>query len=100
MSETPAERPGESPGERMIRDVGERQQRMLRARSEKKENWRAIAILGVVGWSVVIPTLIGVALGAWIDHRWPSRFSWSVTLLLAGLIFGCANAWLRIKEDR
>lgn len=90
----------ETPEQRMLRDVGAKQDRMLRARKEKTGNWRAIAILGVVGWSVVIPTLIGVAVGAWIDHRWPSRFSWAVMLLIAGLAIGCVSAWLRIREDR
>jgi ATP synthase protein I len=84
----------------MIRDVSSKQQRMLRARGEKHTNWRAISILGVIGWSVVLPALCGVAIGIWLDQRWPSRISWTLTLLLAGLIIGCASAWLRIREDR
>lgn len=90
----------DTPQQRMIRDVGAKQGRMLRARGETKGNWSAISIVGVVGWSVVVPTLIGVALGAWVDHRWPSRFSWTVMLLITGLAVGCAGAWLRIREDR
>lgn len=90
----------ETPQQRMVRDVGAKQERMLRARNDKSGNWRAISILGVVGWSVVVPTLIGAVLGAWIDHRWPSRLSWAVTLLIAGLATGCLSAWLRIREDR
>jgi ATP synthase protein I len=73
---------------------------MLRGRKEKTGNWNAIAILGVVGWSVVIPTLVGVAVGAWIDLHWPSRFSWALSLLIAGLALGCVSAWRRIREDR
>jgi len=90
----------ETPEQRMIRDVGAKQERMLRARREKKGNWSALSILGVVGWSVVAPTLLGIGLGAWIDHRWPSRFSWTVILLLTGLVLGCVTAWRRIAEDR
>ena len=55
----------------MLRDVAAKQERMLRARSERKNNWRAIAILGVIGWSVVVPTLVGVAAGIWLDRRYP-----------------------------
>lgn len=87
----------DSPEQRMLRDVGAKQERMLRGR-KRNGDWSAIAILGVVGWSVVLPTLAGVAVGAWIDHKWPSRFSWSLTLLLIGLATGCVTAWLRIKE--
>jgi ATP synthase protein I len=89
----------ETPQQRMLRDVAAKQERMLRARREKKGNWTALTILGVVGWSVVAPTLAGIALGVWIDTRWPGRFSWTVILLVAGLVIGCLTAWRRIRED-
>lgn len=90
----------ETPQEKMIREVGARQRRMMRARKEKPAGWSAFSMLGVIGWSVVIPTLVGIALGAWIDHRWPGRFSWTVILLVAGLAAGCVSAWLRIREEQ
>lgn len=96
MPETPPERPEE----KMLRDVAAKQERMLRARRERGNNWRAIAILGVIGWSVVVPTLVGVAVGIWLDQRFPMRFSWAVALLLLGLVVGCTSAWFRIREDR
>lgn len=90
----------ETPQERMIRDVAAKQERMLRARREKKTSWSALAFLGVIGWSVVAPTLIGVAVGIWLDQRWPGRISWAVTLLFVGLVLGCLMAWRRIREER
>ena len=89
-----------SSAERMVRQVGSKQDRMIRARGRRHNDWRAIAILGVIGWSVVAPTLIGVALGIWMDHRWPRTFSWTLMLLIAGLVLGCINAWLRVKGDQ
>ena len=86
--------------QRMIRDVGVRQDRMVRARGRRGGNWTSIAILGVIGWSVALPTVGGIALGIWMDNRWPSSFSWTLTLLFAGLIFGCVTAWLKIKGDQ
>ena len=86
--------------ERMIRQVGAEQDRILRARQRKNGSWSAIAILGVVGWSVALPTLAGIAIGLWIDNRWPSRFSWTLMLLIGGLVLGCVNAWLRVKGDQ
>lgn len=83
--------------EQMIQRVGLQQARAERARRNARSIWSSIAILGVVGWSVAVPTLIGVAVGTWIDHRWPSRFSWTVFLMFLGLILGCTNAWMRIK---
>jgi ATP synthase protein I len=86
--------------ERMIHDVGSKQDRMVRARGRKSGILSSIAILGVVGWSVAVPTLAGVALGLWVDHRWPSRFSWTLMLLVGGLVFGCVSAWMRVKGDQ
>jgi ATP synthase protein I len=84
----------------MIHDVRTKQERMLRARTEKDSVVGSIAMLGVVGWSVTIPMLLGVAVGIWIDNRWPGRLSWTLILLLAGLVLGCAVAWMRIRKGR
>lgn len=86
--------------ERMIREIGARQERAARGKAQRKTIWTSIAILGVVGWSVTVPTVLGVTAGVWIDRRWPSRISWTLTLLLAGLVLGCASAWLRIERER
>jgi len=48
---------------------------------------------GLIGWSVTVPTLIGAALGIWVDKHCPSRFSWTLMLLLIGLVIGCFTAW-------
>jgi ATP synthase protein I len=82
----------------MLCEVASKQRRLERPGA--KWSWGSVAILGVVGWSVAVPTLLGVAAGIWIDHRWPSRFSWTLTLLLGGLVFGCVAAWLRVKGDQ
>lgn len=89
-----------SPQQRMLHSVATRQGRMLRGRRASKGNWSALTILGIVGWSVTLPTLVGTAAGIWIDHRWPSRFPWTVVLLFAGLVMGCVTAWQHLREDR
>ncbi|HHO77096.1 MAG TPA: ATPase F0F1 [Deltaproteobacteria bacterium] len=71
----------------------------IRGRMEKNETvWFGLGMFGVVGWSVTIPTLIGVALGIWIDKSWPSQFSWTLMLLIGGLILGCMNAWYWVQK--
>jgi ATP synthase protein I len=86
--------------ERMIQQVKAKQERMIARRNHKDIILRSIAILGVIGWSVVLPTLAGVAAGLWIDSHWPSRFSWTLILMTAGLLLGCANAWRRIRSEQ
>lgn len=98
--ESPPEEKMHECDESMVRRVEVRQSRMLRARATSDHAyWRALTLLGVVGWSVTFPTLAGVALGIWIDRMWPSRFSWTLTFLFIGLAVGCLNAWSHIKHD-
>ena len=85
--------------ENLIRQVGLRQARMVRRQKEGLPGfWQAAAMVGAIGWSIAVPSLIGVAAGTWIDHHWPSHFSWTLTLLVVGLALGCADAWNRITR--
>ena len=61
-----------------LRDtVAAKEARKLKARREaNRDVWFGLGMFGLVGWSVAIPTLLGVAIGIWIDVTWPSRFSW------------------------
>jgi ATP synthase protein I len=87
--------------ERLMHEVGVRQARMVRRKKEGPPNvWRSVGMVGLVGWSVVLPMLIGVAVGLWVDRQWPSRFSWTLMLLVGGLGVGCANAWNRIRREQ
>jgi ATP synthase protein I len=48
---------------------------------------------------VAIPTLIGVAIGIRIDQAWPSQFSWTLMLLIGGVMIGCLNAWYWVRKS-
>jgi ATP synthase protein I len=62
--------------------------------------WFGLGMSGLIGWSVTVPTLIGAALGVWVDNRYPSTFSWTLMLLLFGLIVGSLNAWHWVESER
>ncbi len=75
--------------------------RKLRARSEKRQSILfGFGMFGLIGWAVAVPTLIGVAIGIWIDRAAPSDFSWTLALLVAGVCIGCWNAWFWINQER
>lgn len=68
--------------------------RKLRARRRAAHGlWSALGTMGQVGWSVALPTLLGAALGLWLDKHHPGAHSWTLALLVAGLTLGCLNAW-------
>ncbi len=63
--------------------------------------WFGLGMMGLIGWSVVVPTLLGTALGIWLDSHYPSGYSWTLMMLVIGLILGCLNAWHWVsKEDK
>ena len=82
--------------------VGAKAQRKLHARRRGVSGvWFGLGMMGLIGWSVVVPTLLGAALGIWLDAHHAGRHSWTLALLVAGLVRGCFNAWRGVaKEDR
>jgi ATP synthase protein I len=82
------------------RQIGAQAARKLKAqRNSNKSIWFGLGMSGLIGWSVTIPTLIAAALGIWVDNHYPSKFSWTLMLLLLGLIIGCANAWHWVASE-
>ncbi len=89
--------------DRMLADqVGAKAARKLRARRDGAPGvWSGLGMMGLIGWSVVVPTLAGAALGIWLDARHPGAHPWSLALLMAGLVLGCLNAWRWVaQQDR
>ncbi|MCA9157763.1 MAG: AtpZ/AtpI family protein [Planctomycetales bacterium] len=68
-------------------------------RGGKRSIWFGFGMSGLIGWSVIVPTLIGAVLGVWVDKNYPTRFSWTLTLLLLGLIIGCLSAWRWVAAE-
>ncbi|MEQ9371065.1 MAG: AtpZ/AtpI family protein [Coleofasciculus chthonoplastes F3-SA18-01] len=74
--------------------------RKLKARTEENLSvLYGLTLMGFVGWSVGIPTLIGVAIGLWLDEALPTPFSWTLTLMLVGLVLGYINAWYWVQQE-
>jgi ATP synthase protein I len=79
--------------------VESKTKRKLKARQTPKNIWFGLGMFGLVGWSVAIPTLMGVSLGIWIDTHFQSRYSWTLMLLVIGLALGCLNAWYWLHKE-
>ncbi len=89
-------------GPTFAEQVGTKAARKLKARRHSAQGvWFGLGMMGLIGWSVTIPTLLGAALGIWLDGRYPGSHSWTLTLLILGLAIGCLNAWHWVaKEDK
>ena len=81
--------------------VGAKAARKIRARRGGTPVWLGLGAMGLVGWSIVVPTLLGAALGMWLDEHHPGPHAWTLALLVAGLTLGCLAAWRWVAgEDR
>jgi len=82
------------------RRIGSREKRKVRVRRTRDRTiWHGVGAAGLVGWSIAVPTVLGVLLGLWIERHWPSDFSWTLALLLAGVSLGCINAWYWVSME-
>lgn len=61
--------------------------------------WFGLGMMGMIGWSVVVPTLLGIALGRWLDVNYSASISWTLVMLALGLTLGCLNAWHWVKNE-
>jgi ATP synthase protein I len=93
--------PNKSPDVRsaLAAQIGAKAARKLRARNSTQGVWFGLGMMGLIGWSVVVPTLLGAALGVWWDKNHPGKHSWTLALLVAGLATGCVNAWYWVAQQ-
>jgi ATP synthase protein I len=86
----------------------EKLSRAVRTRNERVERWqregersigRNLAMIGALGWTIVMPMLLGIFLGRWLDAEFSSGVFWTLGLLTAGLTLGCHFAWQRMHRE-
>lgn len=95
--------------DRAKRDRGhEAMRRAVRVSQERAERWRRegerslgrnLAMIGSLGWLIVLPTLAGVGLGRWLDHRLGTGIQFTGALIAVGVAVGGWLAWQRIGRE-
>lgn len=79
----------------------------VRLRSERHRRWllegdssvaRMLGRVGVLGWIIVLPVLIGAFGGHWLDQKFNSGIFCTAPLLMVGLALGCWSAWKWMKN--
>lgn len=84
--------------EELLEEIKKQSEKKIKAKEEGSEIMFGLGLFGIVGWSIAIPTVIGIALGVYLDKKFTQSFSWTITLLFAGVIMGSFNAWRWIQE--
>ncbi|WP_234405818.1 AtpZ/AtpI family protein [Leeuwenhoekiella sp. MAR_2009_132] len=80
-------------------EIAKKEKRKLKAQHKKNSVWSGLGMMGMVGWSVAVPAVIGAALGLWLDKNYTQSFSWTLTLLFIGVITGGIIAWYWVQKE-
>jgi len=79
-----------------------------RQQAERQRRWRQegeptvtqfVGQIGILGWIIVVPTLIGLFIGRWLDQKFGTGIFWSAPLLMLGVAFGCWSGWRWIHRQ-
>ncbi len=101
----PKPAPRMEPGAKRFRQAAERKRRRKMRAAKQKEHslWFGLGTFGIVGWSVAIPTVIGIVVGLWLDAQQGhsgTSVSWTLTFMIIGVTLGCLNAWFWVRRER
>jgi ATP synthase protein I len=78
----------------LVKNIRLRNQRRERARHEGEPTVIGrLAEIGVLGWIIVVPVLIGLFLGRWLDAITHLQLLFTALLLIAGFVLGFWSAW-------
>ncbi len=83
----------------LVKEVRLRAERQAsRLREGEPSMGRRLAQIGVLGWIIVTPMLIGIFAGRWLDRTFHSGIFWTAPLLMAGAALGAWSAWKWVKS--
>lgn len=86
--------------EKLAEDIGNQAKRMKNAHDNPGPSpLRGFGTFGMVGWSIAVPTVGGAFIGLWLDKVAPQNFSWTVALILGGIVLGSLIAWAWIEKE-
>lgn len=99
MSEPPAS-DSNKPSDSLSDSAALLEKRRLRAAKEAPGALAtALAVVGL-GWMVVVPGLLGIFCGRYLDRRLGTGVQLTAGLALLGLAYGCVLAWSRINHRK
>jgi ATP synthase protein I len=76
-------------------------------RRARREAWKRtgerplasnLAMVGTLGWLIVVPALLGTFLGRWIDRRTGMGVTFTSALMCLGTAVGCWLAWRKVRS--
>ena len=62
----------------------------------------SFGFIATLGGVIVIPILLGIWGGTFLDTHYPVSFSWKLSLIFCGFVWGIVNAyfWIKIENEK
>ena len=91
--------PPQAPQDDLERELARQAAQRERARREGPPTLaKQLAMVGALGWTLVLPILGGAALGRWLDEISGRGITFSAGLIVAGAALGFWMLWRRMHE--
>lgn len=88
-----------SKGSKLKKSVEQSIDKMEKANKERSTILAQTVYLGSIGFIFILPVIIGAYLGVWLDNKITGfSISWTINLIILGVIIGAINVYLFIKE--
>lgn len=92
-------KPHEEDKAELQRRVDAQIERIEKAERERPTLLAQTTYIGTLGLLLVLPIVAGAYLGRWLDGMMAGySMRWTLSLLFLGLVVGCVNVWLFVKE--
>ncbi len=86
--------PSDAPHEKMQEAALRAERRADAVRQQREPSFAArLGQIGVLGWAIVAPILIGVAVGRWLDWALKTGIFFTAPLIMLGAAAGLWTAW-------
>ncbi|MFM0472389.1 AtpZ/AtpI family protein [Paraburkholderia strydomiana] len=90
-----------SPEDRLARAAQDAAGRAARAREVPEPSLGSrLGQIGILGWAIVLPTLLGLAAGRWLDRIFGTGVFFSAPLLMGGAALGFWSAWKWMHREQ
>lgn len=87
-------KPDEQPDRRLDAAARRAVEREAQSRDDPEPSLgRRLGQIGVLGWAIVVPLLLGLFIGRWLDRQLGTGVMFAAALLFLGAAFGLWSAW-------
>lgn len=73
---------------------------MIKNKNQKETNiWQSLGQVWDLAWVTVVPMILGLFLGRYLDHNYPAGLSWTLSLLVFGSFMGFYNLYDSLMKE-